>query len=450
MEKFDILKQIVKEASEKRGIDEYELYYSEHTGIHADTFRDEISAFSSSVGGSLLYRCIVNGKLGYASTQYMDEAEMEKLVARAVENAAVIEKDEEAIIYAGAAPEEYHDVPTMDFTMPTAAVIRERVMKNRDLLYASDKLVADGTAAGASASQSRVALFNSKGLDLSNFVGSTGESFHVVLDNGEEKQTGWEYLPSGFDKDDSERLEKIKKALEKAHAKFGAGKVKTGKYNVVFQNDQVEAILSTFLSAFFAENVQKGLSLFKGKIGEKVASDCITITDDPFCEDNVMQIAFDGEGVPTRRKNVVENGVLKTFLYNLMTAKKDGVETTGNASRGAASIGTRVFTFYINPGEMTRDELLAKAGNGLYITGMKGFHAGANAVTGDFSIESEGFLFEDGKLGAPVKSFTVAGNFFDLLKQVSDLDNEIDFGGPGFTRIVAPDVLVPGMSVAGE
>ncbi len=450
MEKFDILKQIVKEVSEKRGIDEYELYYSEHAGIHADTFRDEISAFSSSVGGSLLYRCIVNGKLGYASTQYMDEAEMEKLVARAVENAAVIEKDEEAIIYAGASPEEYHDVPKMEFTLPTAAVIRERVMKNRDLLYASDKLITDGTAAGASASQSRVALFNSKGLDLSNFVGSMGESFRVVLDNGEEKQTGGEYLPNGFDKDDSERLEKIKEALEKAHAKFGAGKVKTGKYNVVFQNDQVEAILSTFLSVFFAENVQKGLSLFKGKVGEKIASDCITITDDPFCEDNVMQIAFDGEGVPTRRKNVVENGVLKTFLYNLMTAKKDGVETTGNASRGAASIGTRVFTFYINKGEMTRDELLAKAGNGLYITGMKGFHAGANAVTGDFSIESEGFLLEDGKLGAPVKSFTVAGNFFDLLKQISDLDNELDFGGPGFTRIVAPDVLVPGMSVAGE
>ena len=450
MEKFDILKKIVKECSEKQGIAEYELYYSEDAGIRAETFRDEISAFSSSVGGNLLYRCIVNGKLGYASTQYLDESEMEKLVARAVENAAVIEKEEEAIIYGGAAPEEYHPVPKREFELPTAAVIRERAMANRNLLYAADEQIADGTAAGAYAGMGRTFLFNSNGLDLSNFTGNAGEFFRVVLDNGEEKQTGGESLHNSFAQPDSDRVEKINEAVEKARAKFGACKVKTGRYNVVFRNDQMEAILSTFLSCFYAEQTQKGLSLLKGKVGEKIAADCITITDDPFCEDNTVQIPFDGEGVPTRCKNVVENGVLKTLLYNLMTAKKDGVETTGNASRGSASIGTRVFTFYINKGEMTREELLKKAGDGIYVTGMKGFHAGANAVTGDFSIESEGFLLENGQIGAPVKSFTVAGNFFELLKQITDLDDELDFGGPGGTRICAPDVLIPGMSVAGE
>lgn len=450
MEKFDILKKIVRECSEKQGIAEYELYYSEDAGIRAETFRDEISAFSSSVGGNLLYRCIVNGKLGYASTQYLDEGEMEKLVARAVENAAVIEKEEEAIIYGGAAPEEYHPVPKREFELPTAAVIRERAMANRNLLYAADEQIADGTAAGAYAGMGRTFLFNSNGLDLSNFTGNAGEFFRVVLDNGEEKQTGGESLHNSFAQPDSDRVEKINEAVEKARAKFGAGKVKTGRYNVVFRNDQMEAILSTFLSCFYAERTQKGLSLLKGKVGEKIAADCITITDDPFCEDNTVQIPFDGEGVPTRCKNVVENGVLKTLLYNLMTAKKDGVETTGNASRGSASIGTRVFTFYINKGEMTREELLKKAGDGIYVTGMKGFHAGANAVTGDFSIESEGFLLENGEIGAPVKSFTVAGNFFELLKQITDLDDELDFGGPGGTRICAPDVLIPGMSVAGE
>ena len=251
MEKFDILKTIVKECSEKNGIAEYELYYSEDASVRAETFRDEISAFSSSVGGSLLYRCIVNGKLGYASTQYLDESEMEKLVARAMENALVIEKDEEAIIYGGAAPEEYRKVPECTFVMPTAAVIRERAMANRNLLYAADDQIADGTASGASAGQSRTFLFNSNGLDLSSVTGNAGEFFRVVLDNGEEKQTGGEYLPNGFDKPDSERLEKINKAITEARAKFGAGTVKTGKYNVVFKNDQMEAILSTFLSAFF-------------------------------------------------------------------------------------------------------------------------------------------------------------------------------------------------------
>lgn len=450
MEKFDILKNIVRECSEKNGIAEYELYYSEHASVHADTFRDEISSFSSSVGGSLYYRCIVNGKLGYASTQALDEAEMEKLVSRAVENASVVEKEEEAIIYGGASPEDYRKLPACDFTMPTAATIRERAMANRNLLYAADSRIADGTAAGAYAGHSVTCLYNSNGLDLSSRSGNAGEFFRVVLDNGEEKQVGGESLHNSFAKDDSARLEKIEKAISEANAKFGAGKVKTGKYNVIFQNDQTEAILSTFLSVFFAENVQKGLSLLKGKVGEKIAADCITITDDPFCEDNTVQTAFDGEGVPTYTKNVVEGGVLKTFLYNLMTAKKDGVQTTGNASRGAASIGTRVYTFYINKGTMTREEMLKKADNGIYVTAMKGFHAGANASTGDFSIESEGFLIENGEIGAPVKSFTVAGNFFDLLKQISDVDDELDFGGPGSSRICAPDILVPGMSVAGE
>lgn len=450
MEKFDILKKIVKECSEKLGAEEYELYYSENTGISTDTFRDEINSFSSSVGGSLLYRCIVNGKIGYSSTQYLDEGEMELLVARAVENASVIEKEEEAIIFEGAPAEEYRKVPEVDMELPTAAFLRERALKNKDLLYAADEQMTDGTASGVHGHKSRTYLFNSKGLDLKSSYASVGEYFRVVLDNGEEKQTGGESFPCGLDKDDTERIEKINKAVSEARAKFGAGRVKTGKYNIVFQNDQTEQIISTFLSVFFADSVQKGLSLLKGKVGEKIAADCITITDDPFEEGNAAQVSFDGEGVPTRTKNVIENGVLKTFLYNLTTAKKDGVATTGNASRGSASIGTRVYTFYINKGEMTRDEILAKAENGIYVTAMKGFHAGANAVTGDFSIESEGFLIEDGKITSPVKSFTVAGNFFDWMKQITDVDDELDFGGPGGTRICAPDVLVPGMSVAGE
>ena len=450
MEKFDILKNIVREYSEKCGVSDFELYYSESSSIGASTFRDELSSFSSSVGGGLYYRCIKDGKIGYANTQYLDESEMEQLVARAVENAAVIEKDEEAIIFEGAPKDEYRKIPENNFELPSAAAIRDRVMKNRDLVYAADERMADGTTASVSAGQSRTFLFNSKGLDLSSKGGSVSESFYTVLDNGEEKKTAGKSLHNSLDKSDDERREKIAEAVGEASEKFGAGAVKSGKYNIVFKNDQTEAILETFLSVFYADQVQKGLSLLKGKVGEKIASDCITITDDPFTEDNVYQAAFDGEGVPTYCKNVVENGVLKTYLYNLASAKKDGVKTTGNASRGASSIGTRVYTFYINKSEMTRDELLKKAGSGIYVTYMKGFHAGANAVTGDFSIESEGFMFEDGKIGRPVKSFTVAGNFFELLKQITDVDNELDFGGPSGSRICAPDVLVPDMSVAGE
>ncbi len=449
MEKFDLLKNIVKASSEKRGITEYELYYSEDASISAETYRDEISAFSSSVGGMLLYRCIVDGKIGYASTEALDEAEMDALVSRAATNASCIEKDEEAIIYGGSDSADYKTVPQVSFTMPTAALIKEEAMKCRDLLYAADEMIADGTECGAFAGHSVIRLFNSKGLDLGISVGNAGEYLQALLDNGEEKQYDYDFLYNHLGDNEAELHALTKEILAGAHAKFGAGLVPTGKYNVIFDHKQMKAMLSTFLSTFFAENAQKGLSLLRGKVGETIAADCITITDNPFYEKNPMQIPFDGEGVPTKTKNVVENGVLKTLLYNLTSAKKDGVETTGNASRSAASIGTRAYSFYINPGEMTKDELFAMAGNGIYVTEMKGFHAGANAVTGDFSIESAGFMIEDGKIGAPVKSFTVAGNFFDLLKQITAIDNVLEMKSPGFSQIGSPDVLVPDMSIAG-
>ena len=165
-----------------------------------------------------------------------------------------------------------------------------------------------------------------------------------------------------------------------------------------------------------------------------------------------MQTPFDGEGVATARRNVIENGVLKTLLYDLTTAKKAGVGSTGNGQKGsyAAPVSIAPYHFSIAAGDATEEELLRAVGEGIYITECKGFHAGANAVTGDFSIESAGFMIRDGKLAEPVKSFTVAGNFFELIKEIDSLGNEVRWGIPGRTVFGSPDVLVRNMSVAGK
>ena len=166
-----------------------------------------------------------------------------------------------------------------------------------------------------------------------------------------------------------------------------------------------------------------------------------------------MQTPFDGEGVATRRRAVIENGVLKTLLYDLTTAKKAGVESTGNGQKGGYSspVAIAPYSFSIEAGDASFDEMLAKVGNGIYITECKGFHAGSDAVTGDFSIESAGFRVRDGKRAEPIKSFTVAGNFFDLLKEIDTLGNEVRWGMPwGFTIFGSPDVLVKDMSIAGK
>jgi PmbA protein len=234
---------------------------------------------------------------------------------------------------------------------------------------------------------------------------------------------------------------------------MGAGAVETGKYSVVFDGRQFRQFLSAFSSVFSAKNAQLGLSLLAGKEGEAVAAPCVTLVDDPMREGCPMQTPFDGEGVATMRRNVIENGVLKTLLYDLTTAKKAGVESTGNGQKGSysAPVAIAPYNFAIAAGEDSLEELFEQVGNGVYITECKGFHAGANAVTGDFSIESAGFVIRDGKRAEPVKSFTVAGNFFDLLKQIDRLGNEIVWGIPGgFTVYGSPHILVRNVSIAGK
>lgn len=212
-------------------------------------------------------------------------------------------------------------------------------------------------------------------------------------------------------------------------------------------------MMSAFLSAFSADAAQKGLSLLAGKEGDKIASDCVTLIDDPFYPDSPVKMPFDAEGVATREKTVIENGELKTLLHNRKTAKKAGVSTTANASKHsyADSISISPYCFYIKPGSVSFEELLAEAKDGVYITEFKGLHAGANAVTGDFSIDSEGFTIENGKIGHAVRSFTVAGNFFTLLQNIRALDSRLSLDYPsGVTVLGAPDILVDGLSVSGK
>jgi PmbA protein len=165
-----------------------------------------------------------------------------------------------------------------------------------------------------------------------------------------------------------------------------------------------------------------------------------------------MQMPFDAEGVATKEKNLIENGVLKTLLYDLTYAKKAGKQPTGNAARSSIAdpISISPYCLRVKPGQYTEEELLEKLGNGLYITELKGLHAGADAVTGDFSIESSGFLVENGKRTRPVRGFTVAGNFFDLLKAVDGVADRVEMGLPAISGTAAPDLLIRGLSVAGE
>ena len=444
---FKSIKEYLFDAARNAGLDEYEVYFMESDGISAETLRDEISSFSSTVSGGICFRCIVDGKIGNASTELFTKEEMAELVERAKNNARYIENDDKAVIFKGS--REYAKISPENMAKNNAAEIKAVALDLIKKTYGQSEYITDGTQTYAVQEKTKIILANSHGLYLENEVGVCGALVQAVVAKDGESQYGGD-IETGFDAD---KLEKMpKEAIDEALSKIGAKEIPSGKYDVIFDGKQMRAILAAFSSVFSGRNAYLGLSLLKGKEGERVAAECLTLVDDPMYESSPMQTAFDGEGVATYKKNVIESGVLNTLLYDIASAEKVGKESTGNGARSSYSSTVVIspYHFYIKGGEVSDGQLFEALKDGIYITELKGLHAGANAVTGDFSIESEGFEVKDGKIGAAIKSFTVAGNFFELIKNIEMLSNNVKFGFPaGFKVFGAPNTLVRGCSVAG-
>lgn len=444
---FNSVKEYLFEAAKQAGLDEYEVYFMESDGISAETLKDEISSFSSTVSGGICFRCIVDGKIGNASTELLTKEEMAEIVERAKNNAKYIENDDKAIIFKGSP--EYAKILPENMAKSDAAEIKSVALELIKKTYEQSEYITDGTQTYAVQEKTKMILANSHGLYLENEVGVCGALVQAVVAKDGESQYGGD-IETGFDK---EKLEKMpKEAIDEALSKIGAKEIPSGKYDIIFDGKQMRALLSAFSSVFSGRNAYLGLSLLKGKEGEKIGAECLTIVDDPMYKASPMQTSFDGEGVATYKKNVIENGVLKTLLYDLASADKVGRESTGNGIRSsyASAVSISPYHFYIEGGKQSDEQLFEALGNGIYITELKGLHAGANAVTGDFSIESAGFEIINGKIGSAIKSFTVAGNFFELIKNIEAFSNNVKFGFPaGFTVFGAPNTLIRGCSVAG-
>ena len=446
---FDNFKLLVVEAAKEQGITEYELYYATAEGTSVSVFAHEVSEFSSEVAGGVCFRCIVDGKMGYASTEELSEAQAKSIVRRAADNASVLETDDEEFLAEGV--KTYESFEHKTYELPTTEELVETALKAQETVYAADECVIDGTSTMAATETSAVAIFNSKGLDLHYENRVAVIMTDAVTTNGEEMSNDRGIKTGSFAELDLEKL--AKEAVDSAKAKLGADVAPTGAYPVVFAPKAMASFLRVFSSAFSSSEAQKGLSPYAGKEGTKIAADIVSIIDDPFYKDSTTPINFDAEGSPTHTKSVVEKGELKTLLYNLKTAAIAGVETTGNASKASydSTVEIRPFTMYIAPGDITEEELIKKAGNGVYIDSLGGLHAGANTVSGDFSLQSEGFMIEGGVKTKAVKSFTVAGNFYTMLSQITAISDKVELPGMGgVTAFGSPAVLVEGLSIAGK
>jgi PmbA protein len=291
----------------------------------------------------------------------------------------------------------------------------------------------------------RRVLANSHG-----FVGEYQRSYCSVAaipiaeENGSMERDYWYSVARSLGRLDSpEHVGQV--AAQRALRRLGARKVKTQRVPVVFDPMVARSLLGSVFEAVNGDAIYRGASFLAGKLGERVAGENVTVVDDGTLPGGFGTSPFDDEGVPTQRTVVIERGVLKSYLLNAYTARKLGLKTTGNAARGLASMpGIGAGNFFLEQGTKTPSEMIAEVRDGLYLTEFLGF--GVNLVTGDFSRGAAGMWIVNGELAYPVHEITVAGNLQEMLNNISEIGNDLEFRG----SVAAPTLRIDGLTVAGE
>ena len=443
---FDKLFELAK----KRNIEALELYVYEKEEIEFGLFHGEIDKYNVANLKTVSARGIYNGQMGYASSEKFTPGMEKSIVDSIIKNASAISSKEESVIYPG--DEHYEEVCVYNEELAKIP-LQEKIARLKALekkCFEVDPRICEVGDCEYSEVTTKSTIINSKGLNLER-----KNNYFVVYvspitkdESGDAKDGAAIVISNKFEDFDVEKM--AAKACKEALSKIGSAPVKSGKYKVVLQNKIMTSLLGIVISSASAERVQKGQSMFADKLGKAVASDIVNIVEDPLLEGGLQSTSFDDEGVATYKKNIVENGVLKTFLHNLKTAKKAGVKSTGNGHKPGVSapVGISVVNTYLQPGNDSFEELLQKVGDGLLITDLQGMHSGLDPISGNFSLQARGFVIENGTKGAPVSLITVAGNLFTLLNQIQSIGSDLDYYfNPS---IKSPSVVVEELVVAGK
>ena len=315
----------------------------------------------------------------------------------------------------------------------------------------ADPRITNSDGGSFDAATGRKVLANSRG-----FAGSYRTSYAGVsaaplaMDvNGQMQRDGW--WSSARRIGDLESPEAIgAEAARRTLRRLGARRVPTQSVPIVFAAEVSRSLIGSVFEAASGDAIWRSASFLAGKLGETIADSSITIVDDnlmllPTGAGGFGTSPFDGEGLPSQRTLVVEQGVLRNYLLNTYTARKLGMKSTHNASRGLAGTpGVGAGNLYLEPGRMTPEQILGDVKAGLYVTSLMGF--GVNTVTGDYSRGATGLWIENGQLTHAVEEVTIAGNLGAMLRNVTAIGNDLVFRG----AVAAPTLRIDGMTIAGE
>ncbi len=431
---------------------ELEVYCSTGRGRSVEWSEGKCEDLSQAEGGGVGVRVILgaedsSGKQGYAFTTGFAKSSVQKAAAGAAANAMVLPQDKfRKLAKPSSAKNSFpHEILDPESFSESVTQIMER-LNAYEIKYLKGSphlksLLRGGFSEGLSSS----ALVNSNGIEeeFSGTHASLGATFLAEKDG--ERQEGGFGLSRRFKKDLAwDHI--FDQAAKRTLALLGGKPMPTGKIPVIFDPTVAGEFLSLISGMVSAESVQKGKSPFKGKLGEIVASNLISIVDDGALPDGLASSPTDDEGVTTQRTPVISKGKLEHFLYDTYSAAKDGVKSTGNAARGGfrGSPSCGITNFFMEKGTISREQIL-KATNGLYLYDVMGMHM-ADTISGEFSVGAIGARIEGGEFKEGVRGITLAGNLLDLLKNIDMVGDDLTF----FGSIGSPTFRVAQLSVSGS
>jgi PmbA protein len=438
------------EAATGAGAADAEAYVSRESGREVRVHGGEVESLTAAVQAGVGIRAWRGHRVGYAYGTDLSEAGVAAIAGRAAEAAGAADEDEFA---APPQPAEIESLPGL--SDPSLAewepsrLTELALAVERTALDSDPRLVGVETAVYADAAE-QVAIASSAGI-AGEYETSTCYAYLQALAEGEgARETGLGFGlargPRGLDPE-AIGAEGAQRALEM----IGAGKPESRSCPVVLDATVAASFVGLLGGGLSAKAVQRGRSPLAGRLGQEVASTVFTLHDDGREPSGPASAPFDGEGVPRRRTALIEGGRLRSYLYDTYSANREGGASTGSAARGSYRSLPSVSTsnLVVAPGSHSFEELLAQAGEGVFVDDVAGLHSGANPVTGVFSVGASGRMIRGGQLAEPVREFTIAGELVAMLGAVSAAGAEprwVPFGG----SVSTPPLLIGEMAISGS
>jgi PmbA protein len=431
-----------------RGASDAECTLSEGEEFSAAVRMRSLETLKDAGSRAAGLRVLVGRRVGSSYTSDLSSEGLRKLVESALEIAAISSEDPFASLpepsELGALSEDLqlysNDIQSIDTEQRI-----EQALQTEEAALSADPRITNSEGASFDAYTGERVFANSRGFMGSYRVSSCSLSTTPVAREGDSMERDyWFSSARSYGKLESPAFIG-QRAAERTLRRLGARKVSTQKAPVVFDPITARTLLGNIFEAVEGDGVYRQASFLAGKLGERVASENVTIIDDGTMPGLFGTSPFDDEGVPSRRTVVIDRGVLRSYLLNTYTARKLGLKTTGNAARGItgnASVGHG--NFLLEKGERTPEEIIRGIRRGLYVTELIG--SGVNIVTGDYSRGAAGLWIENGEFAYPVHEITIASNLGQMLMDIEAAASDLEFRG----SVASPTLMIGEMTVSGQ